>query len=180
MTCHHSTPSRERINHLTHQIERYRELTREIFTAAPGSPLSESRVGTALRMGDDLIDKVELIVNVTSANLEKQERGILRNIQERKISSFPACDDRTFFCRGSGFFPDPRVDQALDQPAGSHAQAEDRRSGSQDQGHCMVNSGKWRPLSMTWRHPSKNRCRSCSGRSNCGCAGRWRPGLPMK
>jgi signal transduction histidine kinase len=102
--CHHSTPSRERISHLTHQIEHYRELTREIFTAAPGSPLSESRVGTALRMGDDLIGKVELIVNVTSANLEKQERGILRNIQERKNLLFLLVTIGPFFAVGLAFF----------------------------------------------------------------------------
>ena len=37
LACHHSSPSRERITHLINQIEMYRELTRDIFTVAPGS-----------------------------------------------------------------------------------------------------------------------------------------------
>ncbi len=55
-------------------------------------------------MGDDLIDKVELIVNVTSANLEKQEREILRKIQERKYLLFLLVTIGPFFAVGLAFF----------------------------------------------------------------------------
>ena len=82
--CHHSSPSGERVTDLLRRIEEYRESTHEVFTVAPGSGASDRRVGAALRMGDDLIEKVEHIISVTSASLEKEERQILRKIQERK------------------------------------------------------------------------------------------------
>jgi signal transduction histidine kinase len=103
-TCHHSSPSRERITHLINQIEVYRELTRDIFTVAAGSAISENRAVAALRLGDDLIGDVELIVNVTSANLEKQERNILRKIQERKSLLFLLVTIGPFFAVGLAFF----------------------------------------------------------------------------
>jgi signal transduction histidine kinase len=103
-TCHHSPLPRERINHLINEIELYRELTLDIFTVAPGSTISENRAGAALRMGDDLIGKVDFIVNVTSANLEKQEREILRKIQERKSLLFLLVTIGPFFAVGLAFF----------------------------------------------------------------------------
>ncbi|MDP1993140.1 MAG: ATP-binding protein [Syntrophales bacterium] len=102
--CHHSSPSGERIAHLINQIEMYLDLTRDIFTVAPGSAISENRAVAALRMGDDLIDKVELIVDVTSTNLEKQERNILRKIQERKYLLFLLVTIGPFFAVGLAFF----------------------------------------------------------------------------
>lgn len=104
LVCHPTSPSRERITHLIHQIEAYRGLTRDIFMADPGSVVSESRAGDALRLGDDLIDQMELIVNVTTANLEKQERGILRKIQERKNLLFLLVTIGPFFAVGLAFF----------------------------------------------------------------------------
>jgi len=102
--CHHSSPSGERISQLIHQVEQYRQMTRDIFTVAPGSPVSESRAATALRMGDDLIGQMELIVNVTSANLEKQERNILRRTNERKNLLFLLVTIGPFFAVGLAFF----------------------------------------------------------------------------
>ncbi len=102
--CHHSAPSSERIILLVKQIEAYRDLTQAIFAVAPGSAVSESRVGEALRMGDDLIAKVDHIVNVTSANLEKQERQILRKIHERKNLLFLLVTIGPFFAVGLAFF----------------------------------------------------------------------------
>lgn len=104
LICHHSSPSSERITRLINQIEIYREMTQGIFTVTPGSALSESRAGAALRLGDELIGKVELIVNVTSANLEKQERNILKKIQERKNLLFLLVTIGPFFAVGLAFF----------------------------------------------------------------------------
>ena len=89
---------------MINQIEKYQELTRDIFTVAPGSAVSESRAGAALRLGDELIGKVEHIVNVTSANLEKQEREILRKIQQRKNLLFLLVTIGPFFAVGLAFF----------------------------------------------------------------------------
>ncbi|MBA4422279.1 MAG: hypothetical protein C0390_04145 [Syntrophus sp. (in: bacteria)] len=104
LICHHSSPSGEKITNLINQIELYRKLARDIFTVAPGSVTSENRAGEALRMGDDLIGKVELIVNVTSVNLQRQEREILRKIHERKKLLFFLVTIGPFFAVGLAFF----------------------------------------------------------------------------
>ena len=104
LICHHSSPSRDRITRLIDQIEAYRQWTRDIFRVTLRSAVSENRTGAALRMGDDLISEVELIVNVTSANLEKQEREILRKIQERKYLLFLLVTIGPFFAVGLAFF----------------------------------------------------------------------------
>jgi hypothetical protein len=82
LDCHQTSPSREAITFLKNQIETYHEKARAVFAARPGSSISESRAGTALRLGDDLIGKIEGIITLTSTNLEKQEREILEKIRQ--------------------------------------------------------------------------------------------------
>ena len=86
--CHQTSPSREAIISLRNQIEDYHEKARAVFASLPGSAVSKSRAGTALRLGNDLIGRIEGIISVTSANLEKQEREILGKIQQRKVVLF--------------------------------------------------------------------------------------------
>jgi signal transduction histidine kinase len=100
LDCHQSSPSREAIIILKNQIETYHEKTRAVFAAQQGSAISESRAGTALRLGDDLIGKIERIITVTSTNLEKQEREILGKIQQRKVVLFMFVTIGPFFAVG--------------------------------------------------------------------------------
>jgi signal transduction histidine kinase len=86
------------------QIRGYRVWTRAVFAADPGSTLSENRTRAALTEGDDLIRKMERIINVTSANLEKQERAILKKINERKTLLFIMVTIGPFFAVGLAFF----------------------------------------------------------------------------
>ncbi len=100
LDCHQTSPSREAIIILKNQIETYHETTRAVFATQPGSATSESRAGTALRLGDDLIGKIERIITVTSNNLEKQEREILGKIQQRKVILFMFVTIGPFFAVG--------------------------------------------------------------------------------
>jgi signal transduction histidine kinase len=102
--CHFDSPLKERIVSLKSQIEGYYTLTRAVFAAGPGSALSEKRTGAALTMGDDLIGKMEGIISLTSANLEKQERAILKTINERKTLLFIMVTIGPFFAVGLAFF----------------------------------------------------------------------------
>ena len=102
--CHTSSPFREQIDSLKMQIRGYRVWTRAVFAADPGSTLSENRTRAALTEGDDLIRKMERIINVTSANLEKQERAILKKINERKTLLFIMVTIGPFFAVGLAFF----------------------------------------------------------------------------
>jgi len=101
--CHPSPPSNEIIINLKNQIEIYQALTHGAFTAFPGSTISESRAGAALRLGDNLIRKMEQIINVTGANLEIQERKILREINQRKTILFILVTVGPFFAVGLAF-----------------------------------------------------------------------------
>jgi len=102
--CHTSYPFREQIDSLKMQIRGYRVRTHAVFDADPGSTLSENRTRAALTMGDELIRKMEGIINLTSANLEKQERAILKTINERKTLLFIMVTIGPFFTMGLAFF----------------------------------------------------------------------------
>lgn len=102
--CHATSPIKGKIVSLKNQIEGYYTLTHAVFAAPPGSALSERRTGAALTMGDDLIAKMEGIINVTSANLERQERAILNKIDERKTLLFLMVTVGPFFAVGLAFF----------------------------------------------------------------------------
>jgi len=100
LICHQSSPSLGTMIILKKQIETYHDLTHAVFTAQPGSAISESRAGAALRLGDDLIGKIERIITVTSTNLEKQEKEILGKIRQRKIVLFMFVTIGPFFAVG--------------------------------------------------------------------------------
>ncbi|MFH2119525.1 MAG: ATP-binding protein [Pseudomonadota bacterium] len=102
--CHTTSPLKGEIANLKRQIEGYYALTCAVFAVDPGSALSEHRTRAALTMGDDLIGKTEVIINVTSANLEKQERAILNKINERKTLLFVMVTIGPFFAVGLAFF----------------------------------------------------------------------------
>lgn len=103
MMCHHSAASRETIIQVQKQVELYHRLTRELFTARPGSIIAEGRVRAALQMGDDLIGKIERIITATAMNLDRQEREILGQIEQRKISLFMLVTIGPFFAVGLAF-----------------------------------------------------------------------------
>jgi signal transduction histidine kinase len=98
--CHQTSPSREAIISLRNQIEDYHEKARAVFASLPGSTVSESRAGTALRLGNDLIGRIEGIISVTSAKLEEQEREMLGKIQQRKVILFTFVTIGPFFAVG--------------------------------------------------------------------------------
>ena len=102
--CHFSFPFREKIDRLKSQIEGYDSLTRAVFADSPGAALSEKRTGAALTLGYDLIAKMEEIISVTSANLEKQERSVLKTINERKTLLFIMVIIGPFFTLGLASF----------------------------------------------------------------------------
>ena len=128
--CHTSFPFREQIDSLKMQIRGYRVRTRAVFAADPGSTLSENRTRAALTKGDDLIRKMEGIINMTSANLEKQEKAILKKINERKTLLFIMVTIGPFFAVGLAFF----LIRALTRPVNSLLDAT-RRLKSGDLNH---------------------------------------------
>jgi signal transduction histidine kinase len=128
--CHTSSPFREQIDSLKMQIRGYHVRTHAVFAADPGSTLSENRTRATLTMGDDLIRKMEGIINVTSANLEKQEKAILKKINERKTLLFVMVTIGPFFAVGLAFF----LIRALTRPVNSLLDAT-RRLKSGDLNH---------------------------------------------
>lgn len=102
--CHFDSPRNEEIVHLKNQIDGYCALTRTVIAADPRTAPSENRTGAALAMGDDLIGKVTRIINVTSANLDKQERAVMKTINERKTLLFIMVTIGPFFTVGLAFF----------------------------------------------------------------------------
>ncbi|MHB9096456.1 MAG: sensor histidine kinase [Syntrophales bacterium] len=102
--CHHSASAQETIIQVQKQVEIYHRLIREMFTARPGSIISEGKVKAALQLGDDLIEKIERIIAVTTMNLDRQEREILGQIEQRKITLFMLVTIGPFFAVGLAFF----------------------------------------------------------------------------
>ena len=100
LACHQSSPSREELTILKNQVETYQEKAQAVLAARPGSAISDSLAGTALRLGDDLIAKVERIIATTSSNLENREREILGEIQRRKVVLFLFVTVGPFFAVG--------------------------------------------------------------------------------
>jgi signal transduction histidine kinase len=101
--CHHAAAARETIIQLQKQVETYHGLAREIFASGPGLIIAEGKVRAALQLGDDLIGKIERIITVTGMNLDKQEREILGQIEQRKISLFMLVTVGPFFAVGLAF-----------------------------------------------------------------------------
>ncbi len=113
--CHFDSPRNEKIVHLKSQIEGYHSMIHAVFEAGPGSAPSGNRTGAALDMGYDLIRQMEGIINLTSANLEKQERASLRKINERKTLLFIMVTIGSLFTVGLAFF----LIHGLTQPVNS-------------------------------------------------------------
>lgn len=82
--CHHSSPTREVVDNLVSQIERYETFFVRAFSIFPGTAISEGWGRVALRLGDDLVKRMERIIAVTTASLERQEREILERTNRRK------------------------------------------------------------------------------------------------
>ncbi|MDO8723766.1 MAG: ATP-binding protein [Syntrophales bacterium] len=102
LTCHHPPPTEQTINNLRNQIEAYHELTQEILTA-PVPAVPERHAKAALRMGDDLINNVKDLIIISSSNLDKKEKEILRGIAHRKSSLFLFVTIGPFFAVGFAF-----------------------------------------------------------------------------
>ena len=103
LICHQTASSGETIAALQRQVEKYRELMNDIFTSAPRSTLANLKTKEALHLGDDMIGKIEQIIAVTSDNFNKQEREILRRIDQRKDILFMLVTVGPFFAIGLAF-----------------------------------------------------------------------------
>ncbi|HLA26519.1 MAG TPA: ATP-binding protein [Syntrophales bacterium] len=102
LTCHHFPPTEQTINNLRKQIEAYHELTHETLTA-PAPAVPERHAEAALRMGDDLINKVKDLIIISSSNLDKKEKEIMRGIAHRKSILFLLVTVGPFFAVGFAF-----------------------------------------------------------------------------
>lgn len=103
LICHHSSSSGETMAQLQQQIEKYLELMRDIFTSPPRSAVSYRKAKEALMLGDDMIGKIEHIITVTSDNFNRQEREILRRIDQSKSILFMLVTIGPFFVMGLAF-----------------------------------------------------------------------------
>jgi len=103
LICHHSFSSGETIAQLQQQIEKYQELMRDIFTIPPRSAVSYRKAKEALMLGDDMIGKIEHIITETSDNFNRQEREILRRIDQSKSILFMLVTIGPFFAMGLAF-----------------------------------------------------------------------------
>jgi signal transduction histidine kinase len=103
LICHQTASSGETIAGLQRKVERYRELMNDIFTSAPRSPFSNLKAKEAIQVGDDMIGKIEHIIALTSDNFNKQEREILRRIDQRKSILFLLVTVGPFFTIGLAF-----------------------------------------------------------------------------
>jgi signal transduction histidine kinase len=101
--CHHSVGAGRTISDLVNNIERYGETAGHTFTAFPESAIPQSQADSTLRLGDDLIRKIELIINVTNATLGKREREILKEVNQRKGILFLMVTVGPFFAVGLAF-----------------------------------------------------------------------------
>jgi len=100
LNCHQSDSSKEIIALLQQQIETYEKLIRDIFTSHPQSAVSDRRAREALRLGDDMIGRIEHIIVMTSDNFNRQEREILRKIDQSKRLLFILVTVGPFFAIG--------------------------------------------------------------------------------
>jgi signal transduction histidine kinase len=103
LVCHHSPPTGESVRNLVNQIETYEAFSVRAISNFPGATISEWRATAVLRLGDDLIKKMERIILVTSASLERQEREILKGTNQRKIILFTLVTITPFFAVGLAF-----------------------------------------------------------------------------
>jgi signal transduction histidine kinase len=103
LVCHRSSSSGETIAKLQGQIEKYLELMSDISTSPPRSALSNRKAKEALKVGDEMIGKIEHIIAMTSDNFNKQEREILRRIDQSKNILFMLVTIGPFFAIGLAF-----------------------------------------------------------------------------
>lgn len=103
LLCHQAASSGETIAQLQRQVEKYKELMSDVFTSPPLSAISNRRAKEALAVGDDMIGRIEHIIAVTSDDFNKQEREILRRIDQRKNILFMLVTIGPFFAIGLAF-----------------------------------------------------------------------------
>ena len=103
LACHHAPPTGETVHNLVNQIGTYEAFSVRAFSSFPGTAISEGRAGMVLRLGDDLIQKMDRIIAVTSASLDRQEREILKRTNQRKIILFTLVTIAPFFAVGLAF-----------------------------------------------------------------------------
>jgi signal transduction histidine kinase len=103
LVCHRSSSSGESIARLQGKIERYLELMSDISTSPPRSAISNRKAKEALKVGDEMIGKIEHIIAMTSDNFNKQEREILRRIDQSKNILFMLVTIGPFLAIGLAF-----------------------------------------------------------------------------
>jgi signal transduction histidine kinase len=103
LACHQTSSSGETIARLQQQIKRYLHLMSDIFATPSREAVSKPLVNEALKLGDDMIGKIEHIINATSDNFNRQEIDILRRIDKSKNILFMLVTVGPFFAIGLAF-----------------------------------------------------------------------------
>ncbi len=81
--CHEYSRSAKTIHDLKKRVEAYGELSRRALKVKPTGNV-EMPVVAALRMGDLLLRDLEELISVTSASLERKEKGIIEKVKRRE------------------------------------------------------------------------------------------------
>lgn len=103
LACHPPPASGVTITRLQDQIEKYLALMGQVFTAPSRSAEAKRRAKEALQLGDDMIGRIEHIIAVTSERFDKQERDILRGIEQSKTILILLVTVGPFFAIGLAF-----------------------------------------------------------------------------
>ncbi len=103
LMCHRSSSSGETVARLQKHVETYGELMSDIFTFPPQSAIANRKAKEALRVGDEMIGKIEHMIAMTSDNFNRQEREILQRIDQRKSILFMLVTIGPFFAIGLAF-----------------------------------------------------------------------------
>ena len=103
MTCHHSPAIGKAIKDLKTRIERYHGETTLIFNTLPKSAVPEERKALTLKLGDELIKKIERMIFQTSINFNEKEKIALRMVNYRKNILFFILTVGPLFALGFAF-----------------------------------------------------------------------------
>lgn len=82
--CHHSQDISARLDGLNSQIGEYKDALSKIFTVRANSGSLKDQEDRALRIGNDLIDQVNRIINLTNPKLIKKTTAALSEIARTK------------------------------------------------------------------------------------------------
>ena len=84
LRCHHAPVTGKAIKDLGNQIQRYGGETRLIFPTSPQSAVPEGRVAATIKLGDELIAKIEDMMTQTNFQLEEEAKKTISIVSYRK------------------------------------------------------------------------------------------------